>query len=538
MAAVFSTGDNVTRINDRYSVVHTYIDNFNMCTLGTYPYYTLPDIFVPNSLISLERSGVNEVQRNISLSLFGQGILMGFVDTGIDYQHEAFRNLDGSTRLFSIWDQTIQGGTAPEGFSFGAEYNKTTINLALREANPLTIVPSVDENGHGTMLAGIAAGSRNEARDFSGVATEAELIVVKLAPAKRYNKAIYSIRNNAVCYTEANIMLGIEYVRTVATRLNRPMILCLGLGSSQGGHDGHGTISIYLNNLSTFPRMAVSVAAGNEGNSRRHFRGEIDVTQNYKDFELRVGEEDKQFNMEIWQRSPSRLSIELVSPTGERVQNILPRLSECREHNFVFESSKIYINNILLEEESGEQLILIRFEEALSGIWTIRAISIDNIPSQFDAWLPAGDLITMDTYFLEPDPYVTITSPGNARNPLTVTAYNQINNSILITSGRGYTASNAVEPDLAAPGFALTCPTINNTYGNATGTGAASAHTAGIMAMLMEWAVLRGNYTTITGRDISRLLIRGARRDGGVIYPNPIWGYGQIDIMGLFRGLI
>ncbi len=92
-----------------------------------------------------------------------------------------------------------------------------------------------------------------------------------------------------------------------------------------------------------------------------------------------------------------------------------------------------------------------------------------------------------------------------------------------------------VEPDIAAPGFALSCPTIagTNTYGSVTGTGAAAA-----AALFMEWAVLRGNYTTITGRDINRLFIRGAIRDKAVVYPNNVWGYGRLDLMGVLSSLV
>ena len=133
------------------------------------------------------------------------------------------------------------------------------------------------------------------------------------------------------------------------------------------------------------------------------------------------------------------------------------------KRQFLFNPTKIYINNIIVEEESGDQLILIRFNDAVNGIWTIRVNNIEAIAGDFNAWLPAGNIISKDTYFLEPDPDNTITSPGNARNPMTVTAYNQINNGILPESGRGYTTSGLVEPDIAAPGFALSCPTIAGT---------------------------------------------------------------------------
>lgn len=138
---------------------------------------------------------------------------------------------------------------------------------------------------------------------------------------------------------------------------------------------------------------------------------------------------------------------------------------------------------------------------------------------------------------MESDPNVTISAPGNARNPLTVTAYNQTDGGILISSSRGFTSSGGIAPDIAALGFELTCPIPNNLYGSVTGTGAAAAHSAGIVAILMEWAILRGNSTTISGRDISRLLVRGAARRNNLIYPNPIWGYGIIDLFGTFRSL-
>lgn len=537
LAKNFEEGYDITRINDRHSVIHMPENKFSMCILGRHPYHTFPSIYTLSSMISLEKSGVTSVRNNPNLALLGQGILVGFVDTGIDYQHEAFLNMDGSTRLFSIWDQTIVNGTPPPRFGFGAEYSKTQINIALREDNPLTIVPSTDEDGHGTMLAGIAAGNPNPEKDFSGAAPETELVVVKLAPAKYYNRKIFGINDTVLCYAETNILLGVEYILSVAQRLNRPVVICIGVGSSQGDHDGHDALAMYLNSLSTIPRVAVCVAGGNEGNARRHYRGEAGADRVFTNFELSIGKQDKDFSMQIWQKSPGRLAMQLQSPFGEWTEPMYPKFNTCVEYDFVFEPSRAFINNIMLEEETGEQLILLRFENAVSGIWNIRIITIDNLYSQFDAWLPSGNLISDETFFLESNPNVTISAPGNARNPLTVSAYNQTDGSILISSSRGFTASGGVTPDIAAPGFKLTCPVPGNLYGNATGTGAAAAHSTGIIAILLEWAVLRGNYTTISGRDINRLLIRGAVRRDNIAYPNPIWGYGIIDLFGTFRSL-
>ena len=528
---------NLTAINDRYSIYHVPVSAFSMCFLGDQPYTSFPLLYTLNSTISLEKSGVSIVQRNPNFSLFGRGILIGFVDTGIDYEHRAFRNADGTTRIYSIWDQTLESGSPPQEFTFGSEFKRHQINIALSTANPTSIVPTRDDNGHGTMLAGIAAGTPNRAEEFQGVAPEAELVVVKLKQAKEYNRKIFSVRDDIECYQESDIIIGIEYIRKVAEQLSRPLVLCIGVGTSQGGHNGFGMFSEYINNLATFHGVSPCISAGNEGNNRRHFRGDLMAPDFYKDFELHIGDHDPDFFFEIWNYSPFRMTIELTAPTGESTQIIYPRLNECIKHDFIFESTILYINNFVLEEDTGAQLIVLRFQQAKSGLWRIRIVSIDSQPSIFDAWLPSGSIISQDTFFLESTPEITVTNPGNTRYTLTVTAYNQFNDSILIDSSRGYTVSSLVVPDLAAPGYQITCPLPGNRYGSATGTGAAAAHAAGIVAMYMEWAINRGNYTAITGREISRLMVRGATRSAAIFYPNTIWGYGRINILGVFENL-
>ncbi|WP_313585282.1 S8 family peptidase, partial [Lacrimispora sp.] len=412
-----------------------------------------------------------------------------------------------------------------------------SINFALSTNNPTSIVPTRDDNGHGTMLAGIAAGTPNLAEKFQGVASEAELVVVKLKQAKEYNRKIYCVRNDIECYQESDIMLGIEYILSVAARINRPLVLCIGVGTSQGGHNGNDFFSEYINNLATLHSVAPCIAAGNEGNNRRHFRGDLMSPDFYRDFELRIGDHDTEFFFEIWNFSPFRMSIILTAPTGESTQTIYPRLHDCGRYDLVFESTVLYVNNFVLEEDTGAQLIIVRFQQAKAGIWKIRIVNIDPQPAVFDVWLPSGPIISNDTFFVESTPEITVTNPGNTRNTLTVTAYNQFNDSILIDSSRGFTISGVIVPELAAPGYQITCPLPGGLYGSATGTGAAAAHAAGIAAMLMEWAINRGNYTTITGRDISRLMVRGATRSTDAAYPNPIWGYGRINIQGVFESL-
>lgn len=181
---------------------------------------------------------------------------------------------------------------------------------------------------------------------------------------------------------------------------------------------------------------------------------------------------------------------------------------------------------------------MVRFENALSGIWRFRITSIDEKPIMFHCWLPSGDLISNETYFLNSNPDTTITSPGNADRPLTVGNYSGETGNINADSSRGFTRTNIINPDLAAPGTNMLCPIPDNKYTQITGTGAAAAHSTGAIAMVLEWGVVRGRYTSITGSNIKNLLIRGAYRSEKMEYPNKSWGYGALDVFGLFEKLI
>ncbi|MFA9378936.1 MAG: S8 family peptidase [Lachnotalea sp.] len=533
------TGEATTFITLVHSMVHLPINGIDKCSLGKYPYYVFPSIYTLESMISLEKSGVQQIQLNPNFNLYGQGVLVGMIDTGIEYQHEAFLNRDGTSRIVSIWDQTInEGGPHPEGFTFGTEYTKEQINTALASENPLAIVPSQDVNGHGTMLAGIIAGNPKISENFSGIVPDSELVVVKLKQPKTINKNMLAIPPGKLCYQETDIMLGISYLLTIAEKLNRPLSICLALGTNEGGHDGLSALCRYTDYVCRLPEIALTTSAGNEGNSRRHYLGNTIIGQKTTEFELKVGKNENSFAMELWQQVPYRVTIDIRSPSGEYIAPIYPSLNDCFKLNFIFEPSIVWVNNTIFDNQSGDQLILIRIENPQEGIWKFGVSNIENAASEFNVWLPSGNLISDDTFFLESNPDHTITSPGNALTPSTITAYDPITGGIAIFSSRGYTRTDGIKPDLAAPGVDLTCPTLNNSYGTVSGTGAAAAHTVGITAMVLEWAIVEGNYTTITGYIVKELLIRGAQRSPPLTYPNNIWGYGKVDVYGLFKMLI
>ncbi|PWJ49514.1 S8 family peptidase [Faecalicatena contorta] len=533
--ALQSEGESITVLNERHSMLHVPVNIFNMCDLGMYPYNRFPTLFTLLSQLSLDSSNISQIQANPSLALFGTGVLIGIIDTGVDYTHPAFKRSDNTSRIVSIWDQTIQSGYPPEGFTYGTEYDNQILNLALRTEEPFTIVPSTDTNGHGTAIASIVAGSPDPENSFTGVVPQSQLVVVKLKEAKQNLRRIFSVPEDVVCFQETDIILGIRYVLSVAQRLGRPIVILIAVGSSMSGHEGVGATSSYIDFLSQLSHVNVVVSAGNEGNKNRHFYGNVRAAPYVQEFELKISSNDPFFSFQIWPDIQARLAVQIIAPTGEMTSLIYPSIGTCVNHQFVFSQTEMWVNNILLEEENGSQLILIRFVNASEGIWRVRVNGIDQAPFSYNSWLPSGDMISNETFFLLSTPDTTITAPGNADHVLTVTAYDQVTGSIIIDSSRGYTRGGRVKPDVAAPGSMVPCAVPGGGYASLTGTGAAAAHASGAVAMVFEWAVVRGNYTSLTGKDVNSLIIRGATRNPIYAYPNNIWGYGKLNMYALFE---
>lgn len=536
-------GDDITPLTDHQSLLHVSKKNMDRCDLGTNQYHLFPSLYTINSEIDCEIDSKPEPMKytqtneDQAYSLYGQGVIVGIVDTGIDYRHPVFLNNDKTTRILSIWDQTIQEGTPPNGFTFGSEYTKAAINQSLVFKDPQSMVPVTDTNGHGTAIASIIAGRQQTTPVFRGVVPNADIAVVKLKEAKQNLKDVFCIPEDKLCFQESDIILGVRFLIQLAKKLKRPIALCIALGSSQGSHDGKGILSNYLNELVQFPDIDISVSAGNEGNNNRHYYNQTLYPPFTHEFQLKVGLKETMFSMEIWPNIPSRLSIEIMDPNQEVISRIEPSFDECLKKQFQLSEGIVWINNMLFERRSGNQLILLRFVSPTPGIWQFRLQSTNNEFFSINAWLPSQNLITDGTYFLRPDPNTTITAPGNTSHILTVTAYNQQSEHIIIESGRGYTNSGLVKPDLAAPGYRIPCAIPDNKYGTLTGTGAAAAHATGAIAIVFEWTQGKGNFTYITGEQINQMLARTAMRSIEYRYPNNIWGYGIIDYHFLLKRL-
>jgi subtilisin family serine protease len=527
----------VSIINDFDAVVHIPVQQITSNAIMEFGYATLPSLFGIVSVSSLEASGILRIRNIPRFDLRGQGVLIGIVDTGIDYTNPIFQYSDKTTRIVSIWDQTIASEIQQEGIAYGTVYSREQINQALQSETPYDIVPSRDENGHGTMVAGIAGGNEVVESNFSGVATEAEFVVIKLKQAKQYLRDFFFIPEQAVCFQETDILFALEYLLRITLNLNRPLALCVTVNTSQSAHDGRGMTSAFLSLMATRPGIGAVVAAGNEGNSRRHYFGTVDPVTGYDVVELNIGENERGFSMELWGQSPSIITLDILSPSGEYIPRIAAVRNENREITFVFEPTVIYIDYRIVESESGDQLIIMRFQDPSPGIWRFNVYERGEVSIGFHIWLPMEGFISNNTFFIRSDPYTTILALGNAEIPVTVTAYNDADDSLYMNSSRGFTRLGSVKPNVAAPGVNITGPTLDQGFTTFTGTSIAAAHTGGVVAMLLQWGIVNGNLMGMSTIEINKLIMRGARRDMELEYPNRDWGYGILDVYNIFDSL-
>jgi len=477
----------------------------------------------------LSESGILSVQLP-PLSLTGVGVIIGIIDTGISYENPVFRYSDGSSRILAIWDQTDQSGEPPKGFLYGSLYTREQINEALLTQAPQERIPVTDEIGHGTALAAVAGGSRlSEGEAFTGAAPDAVFVVVKVKPAKEYLREYFLTAENVPAYSTDDLLMAVRYLEDFTIPFERPLDILIGMGTSLGSHTGASLFSEYLQSAAERFSQTVVIAGGNEGNAAGHFRAALREQQ--RAVEIRVGENTKGFMAEIWGMSPAVFRVSVRSPGGETVEEVDFRLGDRLDYTFVYEKSRLEIDYVLMERNTGDQLVLLRFTDPAPGVWTVLVRGLRTVPGGvFDVWLTPAGFIQGEAYFLSADPEITLTMPSYVEDSVTVTAYNSQNGSFYYNSGQGFSRTGQQKPDLAAPGVRISTP-----IGPYTGTAMAAALTAGAAAQLLQWTVVEKNRTYLSSREINGYLTAGARRvETAESYPGRQWGYGRLDMERTF----
>ena len=474
--------------------------------------------------------------------LNGRGVLLAVLDSGITWDLEVFRKADGSTRIRYLWDQTVSEETAsmrygkmPDGFSLGTEYTAEEINAALQmhALDRYRLIPSRDLSGHGTAVAGIAAGKSADGF-YTGAAPEAELIVVKLGLPGNSG----GVEEGFPRTTE--ILRGVTYALRKARQLNMPLVINLSFGNSYGSHDGSSLLERFLDNASEIGRTVICVGSGNEGAARGHFAGNI--TRDGR-VELAVGNYERNLNIQLWKNYSDVFRIRLQAPGGEEAE--LSTNIQGGKYTLELEQTRIlvYLGEPLpyaVAQEIYLDMIPAEGSYINAGIWTIRLEPVVTVTGQYYLYLPAGSGIGESTGFYRATPQVTLTIPSTAAKVITVGAYDQVYDTYADFSGRGYAdstrtigvaAAGLTKPDLVAPGVNIQAPDVYGSFTPVTGTSFATPIVSGAAALLMEWGIIRGNDPYLYGEKVKAYLQRGARPlPGFTEYPNPQVGYGALCV--------
>lgn len=467
-------------------------------------------------------AGINFIEDNPYINLNGKDVLIGILDSGIDYLHPDFINEDNTSKIVSIWDQESEVKSPPEGMIFGSEFTRDDINQAISN-NDDTLTK--DNIGTGTIAAGIAVGNGRVNELYKGAALGSELIVVKL---RQYEGTFKEGRIN---YINTDFLAGIKYILDIAKKEDKYLIINLTLGQRPRSL----ILTTLLDTFSEIRGNGVFVVsgAGNEGNTDGHYEGSLQGVDTFQDVILEVGEQ-KNLDITIALNDPGRVGVEVISPSGEISYKVeYAPDNEQYEGEYNLEDSPYEIRLIYPWLLSGNEELLIRIIDIKPGIWTIRLYPEIIITGEVDIYLPNKNLIAEDTRFLDPNSYSTITFYGGTESVITIGAYNDKTNSMWIGSSRGpLKGRELIKPDIVAPGVDIIGPYMNNNYAKATGTGVSSSLACGVMALIIEYINNQGTYASraLYTRVLKTYLMLGATKNRIYSYPNDSQGYGILNL--------
>ena len=535
LEAVRQTARSVTELLNGYAVI--VIEEERIGQLAQLPeveFIEKPKKLYFQTDVGRQVSCIDIVQ-DMPLSLRGKGTLIGIVDSGIDYENAEFRNEDGTTRIVSLWDQSVNG-RPPAGYLAGTEYTREQIDAALATEDKEVrrqMVKTSDVSGHGTAVAGIAAGNGrgSEGRRFRGAAPEAELIIVKMGAP----------REGGFPRT-TELMRGVDYIVRKAVELRRPVAINISFGNTDGSHDGTSLVERFLNDIADMWKNVICIGSGNEGASAGHVSGKV-RRQISETVELAVQQREPALSIQIWKSYVDEMGVSVISPSGRQAGPFYEFLGAQRyilgdtELLIYYGEPKPYSvkQEIYLSLLPGKQYIE-------SGVWKIVLTPGRIVDGEYQMWLPTQTSLNMGTAFLQPNSMSTLTIPSTASLAVTVAAYDARTFSYADFSGRGpagmYEGENVLKPDIAAPGVRVTAPVPGGGYQSFSGTSFAAPFVTGSAALLMEWGIVRGNDPYLYGEKVKAYLRKGAKQLAGYErWPNALLGYGALCVRDSLPGL-
>lgn len=516
------SGVTVKELSGGYAIVNAPQNQVeNIASLNEIIFVEKPKRLEYAILNAKRESCINQVQQagfpGDGAGLFGEGVIVAIADSGIDYTNMVFRNQDGTTRILKLWDQVT-----------GKIYDETQLNEALQSDNPYAIVDSRDPTGHGTHVAGIAAGNfAVNKNDNLGIATKSRIIFVKMATASE----------NSFPRT-TQLMEAVDFMVKQANEYHMPMSMNLSFGNTYGSHDGTSLLSTYLDTVIDGNRISIQIGSGNEGDSAGHSGGFVNMGD-IAEIEIQVSRFQRSFSVQLWKDYVDGFGIEIVAPSGEKTPVIREKSTINR---YRLNDTELYILYGTPKPFSRFQEIYMDFIPSNryvdEGIWTIRIIPDRVVVGRYDLWLPNSQSLNENTRFLRPDPFTTLTIPGGTLKAVTVGAYDSSTGKMAAFSGRGFLRENdQVKPDIVAPGVNISSATPGGGMSVQSGTSMATPFVTGSVALMMEWGIIRGHDQFLYGEKVKAYLIKGARHlQEFSEWPNPQAGWGALCLRDSLPG--
>ena len=510
----------------------------------------------PTMDVALEKSKVDLLHNGFlnDTPYKGKGAIVLIFDTGIDWKHLDFKDpLDTlKSRILYIWDQTISttgSESKPAGFNYGVEYTQAQINNEI-DGTPANFVRESDINGHGTHVAGIAAGNGMASfGKYSGVAPEADIIVVKGG-------------DNG--FSETRIIDGITYAQQKANLLGKPIVMNMSLGGHGGAHDGTRDYEVAVNNFVNNPGRAICISAGNEGGDNIHFNGNI-TTGNTATIPITVSTytatadaDNDILYLEIWYEGSATVTAEITSPGGITYSRNNGESGTSSNSNDGTIELWNEISNINGKHNIGLYLHDVNAsKKPASGIWNLKLKSATGAIS-YDGWIASSKLGNATVTISGANNSKSVGMPGTAEGAITVASYASkwswtgIDGSSYVYSNDydgtddissfssiGPTRDGRQKPDLSGPGQAIIAPLSMASYASQSstsiapggkyikeqGTSMSSPFVAGTVAIML------GAKPDLTSSQIKEALKSTAETDVFTTetIPNYTWGYGKLN---------
>lgn len=516
----------VTPLLNEYAIIR--IAESQISRLSEYP--EIEFIEKPKGLILEELKGIRAScitsLRYAPYSLSGRGTVIAIIDSGIDYSHPDFRREDGATRILAIWDQSIPGNP-PEPYNLGSVFTAEDINRALTQENrtaQLRIVSELDSSGHGTHVAGIAAGNGRASEGvYVGAAPEASLLIVKLAPSMQGGFPRTS-----------ELMQAIDWVVRYGVNNQLPVAVNLSYGNNYGNHLGDSLLEQYMDDVANLGRTVLTVGAGNEGNTNRHAAGRLPVGNQLQqrpiEVEFSVSPYESGLNIQLWKEYADTFDVAIRTPSGIVTPPV--NSGQITVNAGITDIAFLYGQPTPYSASQEIYIALIPQNDYVEeGLWAILLYPRAIRSGRYELWLPVSGATNDRTGFLQPTPYLTLTIPSTASRVITVGAYDSGTDSYAAFSGRGSQSDRDRKPDLVAPGVGIIAAAPGGGYDMRSGTSMAAPFVSGGAALLMEWGIIQGNDAFLYGEKLKAYLLRGARRlPGYQIYPNEQVGWGALCV--------